>query len=252
MTMLKPPISRMGGKSKLRKHIIERIPKHVCYVEVFLGAGWVYFGKETSNTEVINDIDSELVNLFKMIKHHEEEVSRLLEYEIYSRDSFEDYLNQKPEHLTEIQRAVRFLHIIGCSFGAKGKHFGYGATKKPTQKIFNEDLKSIRERLKNTYVENLNFKTLIEKYDREGTFFFCDPPYWKTSGYDNPFTWENHLELKNTLSNIKGRFLLTLNNCPEIRALYKEFNILETEVMYTVSKSGKGIKNHSELIIMNY
>ncbi|MCT4507842.1 MAG: DNA adenine methylase [Tepidibacter sp.] len=250
--MLKPPISRMGGKSKLRKQIIELIPKHICYVEVFFGAGWVYFGKETSNTEVINDIDSELINLFKMIKYHEEEVSRLLEYEIFSRDSFDYYLNQDSKYLTEIQRAVRFLYIIGCSFGAKGKHFGYGATRKPTQKIFNEDLKVIRDRLKNTYVENLNFKTLIEKYDREGTFFFCDPPYWKTCGYDNPFTWKNHLELKNTLLNIKGKFLLTLNDCPQIRELYKEFNILETEVMYTVSKSEKGIKKHNELIITNY
>lgn len=250
--MLKPPISRLGGKSKLRKKIIDLIPEHICYCEVFFGAGWVYFGKEPSKVEVINDIDSELINLFKMIKYHEEEVTRLLQYEIYSRDSFEDYLNQNPKNLTEIQRAVRYLYILGCSFGAKGKHFGYGATRKPTQKIFNEDLKVLRDRLKNTYIENLDFKVLIQKYDREGTFFFCDPPYLNTAGYDNPFNWDNHVELYNLLSNIKGKFLLTINDCLDIRELYKDFKIIETEVLYTVSNSENGIKNYKELIVTNY
>ena len=63
--MLKPPICRVGGKSKLRKTIIEMIPEHICYIELFFGAGWVYFGKEASKIEVINDVDRELINLFK-------------------------------------------------------------------------------------------------------------------------------------------------------------------------------------------
>jgi len=68
--MLKPPISRMGGKSRLRKTIIEMIPEHTCYVELFFGAGWVYFGKDLSKVEVINDVDKELINLFRIIKYH--------------------------------------------------------------------------------------------------------------------------------------------------------------------------------------
>ncbi len=76
--MLKPPIPRMGGKSKLRKHIIERIPEHICYVEPFFGAGWVYLGKEPSKVEVINDVDKELINMFHMIKCHAPEIERML------------------------------------------------------------------------------------------------------------------------------------------------------------------------------
>lgn len=76
----------MGGKSKLRKTIIDRIPQHICYVEVFFGADWVYFGKEPSKVEVINDVESEITNLYKMMKHHSEEIERLLEYEISTRD----------------------------------------------------------------------------------------------------------------------------------------------------------------------
>ena len=106
--MLKPPICRVGGKSKLRNTIIEMIPKHTCYVELFFGAGWVYFGKEESKVEVINDIDSELVNLFKTIKYHSPEIERLLQYEFSGRDIFEEYKNCSIEYLTEIHRAIRF------------------------------------------------------------------------------------------------------------------------------------------------
>lgn len=81
---------------------------------------------------------------------------------------------------------------------------------------------------------------------------YCNPPYYKTVGYDSSLTWENHLELHNKLSSIKGKFLLTINDCEEIRELYKEFKIIETKVLYTVSNSQKGIKDHNELIIMNY
>ncbi len=104
--MLNPPITRMGGKSRLRKTIISLIPEHICYVELFFGAGWVYFGKDPSEVEVINDIDKELINLFRMIKYHAPEVERMLEYEFSGRDIFEEYKNCTVGYLTEIHRAV--------------------------------------------------------------------------------------------------------------------------------------------------
>lgn len=175
--MLKPPISRMGGKSKLRKTIIEMIPEHTCYVELFFGAGWVYFGKEKSKVEVINDIDRELVNLFKMLKYHAEEVRRLLDYEVCSRDLFYGYKNVDINSLTEIQRAVRFIYVLSQSFASKGDSFGYGTTGRPKPQIFNtEDLSKLKERLRNTYIENLSFEGIINRYDRSYTFFFADPP----------------------------------------------------------------------------
>ena len=91
LNILKPPINRMGGKSRLRKIIIDKIPDHICYVEPFFGAGWVYFGKEKSEVEIINDIDRELVNLFKMIKEHPKEEERLINYEFISRDKLKEY-----------------------------------------------------------------------------------------------------------------------------------------------------------------
>lgn len=251
--MLKPPICRVGGKSKLRKTIIEMIPEHICYVELFFGAGWVYFGKEQSKTEVINDIDKELINLFKTIKYHSPEVERLLEYEFSGRDIFEEYKNYNIEYLTEIHRAIRFLYLITQSFAGKGKVYGYGTTKKPSQQIFyKETLNDIRERLKNTYVENLSFEKIIDKYDREKTFFFCDPPYFEASGYDNKFGEEEHIILRDKLKGLSGKFLLTINDHDKVREWYQGFNIREVDVNYSVSKESKGRGKYKELIITNY
>lgn len=251
--MMKPPICRVGGKSKLRKTIIEMIPEHTCYIEPFFGAGWVYFGKEPSKVEVINDIDKELVNLFKMIKYHAPEIERLLEYEFSGRDIFEEYKNCTVEYLTEINRAIRFLYVITQSFGGKGGVYGYGTTSKPKQQIFYKDiLNQLQDRLKNTYVENLSFEKIIDKNDREHSFFFCDPPYIETCGYGNKFAEEEHLLLSNKLKNIKGKFLLTINDHSLARELYKGFNIKEVDVNYSIAKEQKARGKYKELIITNY
>lgn len=251
--MLKPPITRMGGKSKLRKTIIEMIPDHTCYVELFFGAGWVYFGKEPSKVEVINDIDKELINLFKMIKYHAPEIERQLEYEFSGRDIFEEYKNCTLEYLTEIHRAVRFLYLITQSFAGKGNHYGYGTNTRPSPQIFYKNvLNELKERLRNTYVENLSFEKIIDKYDRENSFFFADPPYWETAGYENAFGEEEHLLLRDKLKNIKGKFLVTINDHQKVREWYKGFNIKEVEVNYSISREQKARKNYSELIITNY
>lgn len=250
--MMKPPINRMGGKSRLKKEIISMMPNHVCYVEPFFGAGWVYFSKDKSEVEVINDKDRELINLFRVIKEHPEEVKRLLDYEFVSRDKFEFHKTSNINNLTDIQRAVRYIYVISNSFAAKGVSFGYGALKKPTQKIFLDDFSIFRERLKNTYVENKNAIDIIERYDRESTFFFCDPPYYETAGYKEKFTVEDHIELKNKLESISGKFLLTINDHEEIRELYKDFSIKEVKVNYSVSRKKEARKSYGELIITNY
>lgn len=251
--MLKPPICRMGGKSKLRKTIIEMIPEHTCYIELFFGAGWVYFGKEKSKVEVINDIDKELINLFKMIKYHSPEIERQLEYEFSGRDIFEEYKHCTIEYLTEIHRAVRFLYLITQSFAGRGGVYGYGTNTKPSPQIFYKNvLGDLKERLRNTYVENLSFEKIIDKYDREYSFFFCDPPYLETTGYGNIFGEHEHLMLRDKLSNIKGKFLLTINDHENIREWYKDFNIKEVQVNYSVSKETKGRGKYKELIITNY
>lgn len=253
MKMLKPPISRMGGKSKLRKVIIDMLPQHTCYVELFFGAGWVYFGKDPSKVEVINDIDKELINLFKMIKYHAPEVERLLQYDFSGRDIFNEYKNEHVESLTEIYRAVRFIYLSSQSFASRCGDYGYGTTGKPNCHIFCTDiLKDLKERLRNTYVENLSFEKIIDKYDRKYTCFFADPPYLETTGYDSKFGEKEHLLLRDKLSNIKGKFILTINDHPKIREWYKGFNFKEVKVNYSICRDQKARGKYNELIITNY
>lgn len=182
------------------------------------------------------------------------EVERLLDFEFVSRDKFKLYKKDDIENLTEIQRAVRFLYLISNSFASKGVSFGYSTSKKPCQKIFNlkNDLFILRDRLKNTIVENLDATEIIKRYDRPGTFYFCDPPYLGTAGYAEKFTLEDHIKLRDTLKNISGRFLLTINDCDEIRDLYKDFHIQETRVAYSISRESTARKEYEELIITNY
>lgn len=254
---MKPPISRMGGKSRLKKIITEKIPKdHLCYVEPFFGAGWIYFNKEESEVEVINDVDKELINLFRMIKEHPREVERLLDFDFISRDKFREYKAVDLENLTEIQRAVRFLYLISNSFASRGVSFGYTAIKKPCQKIYDvqNELMILRDRLKNTIVENQDAIEVIKRYDRPTTFYFCDPPYLGTSGYGSAakFALEDHIRLRDTLANISGKFLLTINDSEEVRELYKDFHIQEVAVHYSVSRQSAARKEYGELIITNY
>lgn len=132
--MMKPPINRMGGKSRLRKEIINMIPSHICYVEPFFGAVWVFGGKAISEVEVINDKDKELINLFRVIKEHPGELERILQYEFVSRNKFDFYKKVEIEYLTDIQRAVRYLYIISNSFASRGVSFGYGGIEKAFSK----------------------------------------------------------------------------------------------------------------------
>lgn len=143
--------------------------------------------------------------------------------------------------------------MISQSFAEKGGIYGYGTTTKSSPQILYKGvLEELKERLRNTYVENLSFDKIIQKHDRPHTFFFCDPPYFETCGYGNEFREKEHILLRDILNNIKGKFLLTINDHEKVREWYKDFNFKEVEVMYSVSKEAKARKNYKELIITNY
>ena len=191
--------------------------------------------------------------MFRMIKYHAPEIERVLEYEFSGRDMFEEYKRCTVEYLTEIQRAVRFLYLISQSFAGKGGTYGYGTNKGPSPQIFYKGvLNDIKERLRNTYVENKSFEDIIKRYDRPHSFFFCDPPYFETAGYGSEFGQKEHLLLRDTLADIKGKFMVTINDHPQVRKWYKDFNIEEVKVAYSVSKEQKARKEYGELIITNY
>lgn len=250
--MMNSFISWIGGKKILRKHIINNFPiDFENYIEVFGGAGWVLFGKEPSKFEVFNDIDSELINLYRVIKYHSEALQKELDFMLISREEFLNNKNKDTCGLTDIQRAARYFYIIKSSFGANKCSFG---AKKIDLINSIEYLTNVSKRLKNVIIENKNFENIIEMYDKEKALFYCDPPYYLAENYYTfKFKEEHHKKLNEILRNIKGKFILSYNDSDYIRNLYKDFNIIAVERQNNLlSKTTISKEKYKEIIVKNY
>ena len=246
------PITRIGGKKLLRKQICERFPAEGTfdrYVEVFGGAGWVLFYKDShAPLEVYNDADGQLVNLMRCIKYHAGELQRELDGYCNARELFEDVSAQLDVRgLTDIQRAARYFLRMKISFGADGRT--YGCNRKNLENAISY-LSDVQQRLvkPSVVIEHKDFENLIKVYDRPAALFYCDPPYHSTEKYyDVQFGEADHIRLRDTLAEIKGKFLLSYNDDNFVRELYKDYNIEAVERAHNLA-SGK----FKELIITNY
>lgn len=240
----------VGGKKLLRNQIIEEFPeKFDKYVEVFGGAGWVLFAKDRhTKEEIYNDIDGSLVNLFRCVKYHPDALQKELDYCLYSREIFHS-LKEIELNLTDIQRAARFFLLVKLSFGAKCEAFNKRAIDLKT-KI--ENMKEISERLRRVTIENLGYEKLIASYDSVATLFYLDPPYFcSRKSYTYDFEKEDHDRLKYVLEKIKGKFVLSYNDCEEIRELYKDYPIIVIERQSNLT-TGTSKALYKELIIKNF
>ena len=250
--MSKPFLPWIGGKRRLAKQIIPLFPEHTCYCEPFCGAGAIFLMKEPSKAEVINDINSELVNLYRVVQYHLEEFIRQFKWLLTSRKLYKLFQKSDPETLTDIHRAVRFYYLQKLSFGGKvnGRTFGTSTTSPPRMNYLRieDDLCAAHLRLARTTIENLDWQTCIKKYDRAHTLFYLDPPYWQTEGYGVPFPFENYTQIADLMSTIKGRLILSINAHPDMRKLFENFNSKEVSLKYSVG----GKTEAKELIIWNW
>ena len=249
-------IPYFGGKNRLAKTIINKFPAHGCYVEVFAGGAHVFFSKEPSRAEVINDLDRDLVTLYRVIKHHPEELHRQFKYSLIARDEFSRKKEENPDTLTDIQRAARYLYLQKTAFGGRctGQTFGTCTTGKQRLNILNLEstLEAAWERLARVTIECMDYKELIKRYDRTHTLFFLDPPYYEIPKYKHNFVDQDFHDLAAQLASIKGRFLMTINDHPEVRRIFTGFNIEEVTLKYSAAttKSSRA-KTRTELIITN-
>ncbi|EGL4103991.1 DNA adenine methylase [Salmonella enterica subsp. enterica serovar Panama] len=247
-----PIVPWIGGKRRLAKHILPLFPAHTCYVEPFCGAAALYFLKTPSKTEVINDINGELVNLYRVVKHHLEEFVRQFKWALVSRQIFKWLQDTPEETLTDIQRAARFYYLQKQAFGGKvAEHtFGTSTTSAPRFNLLRieEELSMAHLRLSRTLIEHLDWHQCIERYDRPHTLFYCDPPYWGTEGYGVEFGLENYDHMADLARRIKGKMVISVNDIPEMRQVFNGLNIHSVEINYSLA--GKGTPRR-ELIISN-
>jgi len=246
----------MGGKSRQAKQLASLLAEHTCYVEVFSGAANLLFEKAPSKVEVINDINADIINLFRIARFHPRELVRELQFVTHNRLDYKAYRAQPG--ITDVQRAARTWLILRSSFGGRGgtksPAFGYGTTgPRGFRRSAFSLIKSCHRRLANVTIENLDYAECIKRYDRPHTLFYCDPPYLETNGYLYDFTPDDHAKLAELLHSIKGKFLLSINDHRRIRKLYKGLPRRKVDVKYSVSrdKSAKA-RDRTELIIANY
>ncbi|WP_435638350.1 DNA adenine methylase, partial [Carnimonas bestiolae] len=248
----KPIIPWIGGKRRLAKHIIPEFPEHSCYVEPFCGAGALFFMKEPAKVEVLNDINGDLVNLYRVVQFHVEALYSEFKWALTSRQQWEWLQATPPETLTDIQRAARFLYLQKQAFGGKieGQTFGTATTSKPRLSLLTleTDLVEMHQRLHQVFIENLTWQKCIEKYDRPHTLFYCDPPYWQTEGYGVDFGIEQYEQLADTMRNIQGRMLVSINDHPDIRRIFAGLPIRELSISYSLRGAGSRSKS-TELLI---
>lgn len=250
--MSQPIIPWIGGKRRLADRIFPLFPQHDCYVEVFAGGAALFFLRpHPAKVEVLNDINGDLINLYRVVQHHLEEFVRQFKWALSSRQVFKWLQDTRVETLTDIQRAARFYYLQQSAFGGKveGQTFGTATTQPPGLNLLRieESLSAAHLRLANTYIEHSTWQKVMERYDRPHTLFYMDPPYWDTEGYGVEFGFEQYVEMAKMLKCIQGKAIISLNDHPAIRECFKDFHIETTDIKYTVG-GGKGSEAREVLI----
>ncbi len=231
-----------GGKRALARTLAARIEaiEHTRYVEPFVGMGGVFFRRPSRpKLEVINDISADVVNLFRILQRHYQQFLDQLRFQTYSRAEFERLKATDPDLLTDLERAARFLYVQVTSFGGMGSQFGvdYARPRWNLTRIV-PLLEDVHDRLSGVLIERLPYAECIRRYDsRPGTLFYCDPPYWGcTDDYGKGLFSEADFErLGDLLEGLQGRFILSLNDTPEVRELFGRFQLEEVQLNYRLS-----------------
>ena len=248
------PLPYVGGKNRLARHIVSLFPPHTTYVEAFAGGAQVFYRKSPSEVEVLNDLDGELFNFLRVLQSHHDELVRYLRFCIVSRSWHALFARMDPTLLTDVQRAVRFFYLQKNSFGGliRKQCFHYGIVQRPN---FNperipEQLADAADRLKHVQLENVPYQDVLARYDRPTTLFYLDPPYYDIRLYRHNLEREDFEEMAERLSKIEGKFLLSLNDHPDVREIFKAFSIRPITLAY--SAQPKAGKRFNEVLISNY
>lgn len=252
-------MSWVGGKKALRDAVLARFPPYYeRYIEVFGGAGWVLFHKPPGlDFEVYNDFNSNLANLYRCVRQNPNKLKYKLRYVLNSREDF-DYIallhkKQIFPRLRDYDRASKFYQLIRYSYAS-----GLDSFASQPHSIWSDfpliDLAACR--LQKVIVENKDFEKLIRQYDRPVSFFYCDPPYFATESYykDVGFSRADHIRLMETLTGIKGKFLVSYNDCPEIREIWDKPGI-QIESIERLNNLAQRYDNgcmYAEVLISNY
>jgi DNA adenine methylase len=259
---LRTPISYYGGKQKLAKTILQKIPDHRLYGEPFLGGAAIFFAKEPSEVEVINDTNKELINFYQVCRNRFHELSSLVRVTLHSRELHDDawVIYNKPHLHDEVRRAWAVWVLSTQSFSSMiDGSWGYDkAERTTTNKISNKREQFTEElaiRLQNAQIECADAVYIIQSRDSKESFFYCDPPYYNSNcGHYDGYGVEDFEKLLQALAGIQGKFLLSSYPSDILRRYVKEngWNQWNVEQGVTVNNKSGYQKRKVEVLTANY
>lgn len=255
---IRPAAGYIGGKKQLGRRlaaIIEQLP-HDLYAEPFVGMGGVFFRRTlVPRSEVINDFSGDVATFFRILQRHYAAFMEMLKFQITTRREFERLIATDPRTLTDLERAARFLYLQRLAFGGKvaGRSFGVdtaGGARFNVSRLAGL-LEDIHGRLAGVVIENLDWRDFLGRYDRPGALFYLDPPYYGSEGDygKEAFKQADFTEMATRLHDLQGRFVLSLNDVPEVRAIFNGFRMIDVLLTYTIGSGAA--KDVREVIIMD-
>lgn len=258
-THAKPIAPYLGGKRALAGRLCRVIDahEHTTYAEPFVGMGGIFLRrKRLAKAEFINDASRDVYTLFRVLQEHYVAFLDLLRFQITTQANFERLCAVDPATLTDLQRAARFLYLQRVSFGGKIKSRSFGlSADRPGRfnlSTLEPDLEALHTRLSGVTVTCLDYAEFLHRLDRPGTLFYLDPPYYgHESDYGRGlFIRADFDRLSEMLRELKGAFLMSINDTPEIRASFAWARIAEAATTYSAAK--RGTKPVRELVIGNF
>ncbi|MXO64832.1 DNA adenine methylase [Altericroceibacterium endophyticum] len=252
----RPVAPWLGGKRNLAKRLVAKINAipHETYAEAFIGMGGVFFRRDRRpKCEVINDANEDVATLFRVLQHHYVAFIEMIRFQISSRANFEKLCRQDPTTLTDLQRAARFLYLQRLAFGGKvagsrsfGVAPGLGARFDVTKLV--PMLEDMAERLSGVVIERLDWQAFLKRWDRPRTLFYLDPPYFgNEADYGADLFDRSQFEaMADCLAQLKGRFVLSINDQPQVRQIFAGFAMEEVGTTYTIGTKAKRV---GELVI---
>lgn len=248
------PLSYVGGKRTIANQIIALFPKHTTYVEAFAGGAQVFFHKEPSAVEVLNDLDGEIVNFFRVCQQHFEELVRYLHFMVVSRKWHELLKAADPSTLTDIQRAARHMFLLKNSYASLVLKLDYKChvVQPPgfNPERIPEVIEEAHKRLARVQIECLPYEKVIKHFDRPQSLFYLDPPYYARNLYRFNLNHADFMKMAEILAGLKGRFVLSLNDVPQVREIFRRFKVKGIELPYTAQKiAGRRFR---EVLITNF
>lgn len=263
--MINSPIKWVGGKSRFRGQIVSLLPPHSCYVELFAGGAWVLFAKRPSPVEILNDIDQELINFYRVLRERPHDLIESFEWELVARAEFESLASADLRAMTDVQRAHRFFYLIMAGWGGEFNYprfqtsitdGGHGNRLIGALKHLQDKLLPIHQRLQTVIIECLDWQTCYNRYDRKNVVMYIDPPYPdnKVNYHHNMRSWEDHERLAYSLRRAQCTWILSSYDKPEIRHLYDQYYIIPVQAFSgMVAKKGKGERVlNKEVLITNF